>query len=307
MVFGIASLEITNESDTRQIVADVIENSATPKEYSQEMLYEYLQSVDSTYARLEEDVSQIEGVFGWSCGGGIPLIHTESGTYVAIYYNEEQDDLEPFTFTYPSGISSSWNELGDIRMASLRNTIQNLLISTDDKWLLPKSDSEVLSDSHIRHLLSERYSKAESQIQKTPSQISQTPFSVTSQPLGSDTIKIDYDNMVRTVNGKLVIDLQKNIVTLIELIHINLSDYTVSELNFCDGAVTENGELRNRSIHLVKLREIQDVIEGYVNSTYVFQSNEIKGRNSMFEEKHSPELIQSTKQLIEDMSPKQNL
>lgn len=306
MVFGIASLEITNKENTRQIVADVIENSATPREESHQLLYKYLQSIDSTYTHLEPNVSQIQGVFGWSSGGCVPLIHTESGTYVAMFYNESEPTVYSDSFTYPSGNSASWAELSELRMLSLRNTVENLLINTEDEWLVPSSDSEILSESHIRQIMTKRIAKAQASFDSAPDSISEDTFSVTSQPLGSDTIKVDYDNMVRNINGKLIVDTENNIVSLMDLAHINLSDYKLNELSFCDGTL-RNGELQDRSIHLVKLRDVNDVIEGYINSMRVYQSNTVKGRNSTFDESKTPVLTQATKQLIADMSPTQNL
>lgn len=286
MVFGLASVNVKETDDWKKLEADIIEESIASNDKAVDALRDFLLEVrNPSPTEQSGGVYQYEGIYGWIAGGGIPVLNTKDGSYVALVYRDEGAPTYPNTFTITSGLSESWKEMTNLRTLSVRETIEELLITVeDDRWVKPKVSEDVLTSDYIDQILADRVT-AWQQVDNVdvPSQ-KYEDASVSSQPLGSDSLTLSYGDERKTISGHFVIDSEYNMIDLVDVIHFDLLDYSIEDLQFYDGELN-SGNVLDRYIHLVKLSDLNSIFKGDgVKSRYVFQGGEVVAENGVYDD-----------------------
>lgn len=285
MVFGLASVNVKETDDWKKLEADIIEESIASNESAVSALRDFLLEVrNASPTEQSGGIYQYEGIYGWIAGGGIPVLNTKDGSYVALIYRDEGAPTYPNTFTITSGLSESWKEMTNLRTLSVRETIEELMISIDDeRWARPQVSEEVLTSDYVESIVSDRVNAWQNTDVDTPIQ-KYEDISVSSQPLGSDSLTLSYGDETKTVSGHFVIDSEYNMIDMIDVIHFDLLDYSIDDLQFYDGEMVD-GEVLDRHIHLVKLSDIDSIFGGDgVKSRFVFQSGDIITENGLYDD-----------------------
>lgn len=286
MVFGLASVNVKETDDWKKLEADIIEESIASNSSAVSALRDFLLEVRNPNPTEQGGgVYQYEGIYGWVAGGGIPVLNTKDGSYVALVYRDEEAPTYPNTFTITSGLSESWKEMTNLRTLSVRETIEELLISIDDeKWAKPQVSEEVLTSDYVDSIISDRVT-AWQQVEEidVPNQKYKN-ISVSSQPLGSDSLTLSYGDETKTVSGHFVVDSEYNMIDLVDVIHFDFLDYSIDDLQFYDGEIVD-GSVLDRHIHLVKLSDVNSVFNGDgVKSRFVYQSGDIITENGVYDD-----------------------
>lgn len=276
-MFGLASVDIKETDDWKKLEADIIEESIASNEGAVDALREFLKEVrNPTPKEKSGGVYQHEGIYGWIAGGGIPVLNTKDGSYVALVYRDDEAPTYPNTFTITSGLSESWKEMKNLRTLSVRETIEELLISIEDnRWAKPDINEEVLTSSYVDSIISDRVTawQQNDEVEVPPQRYES--ISVSSQPLGSDSLTLKYGDETKTISGHFIIDSEYNMIDLVDVVHFDLLDYSIDDLQLYDGEMVD-GKVLDRYIHLVKLSDVDSLFsnEG-VKSRYVFQSGDV--------------------------------
>lgn len=285
MVFGLASVNVKETNDWKKLEADIIEESIASNESAIEALRNFLLEVRNPNPEEQSGgVYSYEGIYGWVAGGGIPVLNTKDGSYVALVYRDEDAPTYPNTFTITSGLSESWKEMTNLRTLSVRETIEELLITVDDdRWVKPRVSEEVITSDYVDSIVSDRVTAWQ---QETGSEVppqKYEPIDVSSQPLGSDSLTLSYGDEVETISGHFVIDTEHNMIDLVDVIHFDLLDYSIEDLQVYDGEMVDG--VLDRYIHLVKLSDIESIFDGSgVKSRYIFRSGEVVAENGVYDD-----------------------
>lgn len=284
MVFGLASVKVRETDDWKKVEADIIEESIASNEYAVAALRDYLHKVRNPSPSQEPGGAlEYHGIYGWVAAGGLPVLNTKDGSYIALIYRDENAPTYPNTFTVTSGLSESWKEIKNMRTLAIRETIEELLITDGDRWLLPTVSEDVLSKDYIQSIMDDRVGAWQNNSKIKVPEMEYTPIEISSQPLGSDSLVLNYGGETNTISGHFVIDNEYNMIDLIDVVHFDLLEYSINELTFYDGE-TPSGNVLDREVHLIELSEVNSIFDGPLKSRYVFQSGELVRENSTSED-----------------------
>lgn len=217
----------------------------------------------------------------WAASGVLPVISVAEGTFVAMGLRDAQAPSHAGHFASASGLSESPDELLDPTQIGAREGIEEILFALTNEgsmssWMVPDvALPRVHPQAHLTPLhrhweqAANTHTKLlnngpEPELDKREYPSLKVDAAVHS--VGTDILQVKYDGGASIQHGHIVIDPESGAIDLMMVLHIDLSEYSLSDIRLFDGESMDD-KLVNREVFLFELNEYVKLVDSHQPAT----------------------------------------
>ena len=226
------------------------------------------------FLRGERDTA--EGTVAFAAGGSIPAISTADGLYIPVGRRDGGAPSYAHHLASASGLADTTADVLQPHRIAAREGVEEILYATDSvdggspEWLVPvpgeyadiaRDATESLTNlwnataDGLDHVIADP-------VINLPGGMARREVPAELQPFGDDTATVHVDGDSVTSHGQLVIDTEENIVDMMALLTIDLSEWSLADLRLFDGEVVGGDTLLNREVYLFEPSELAALGDG---------------------------------------------
>lgn len=249
----------------------IIETNTDKTNKNTSDLRKEIRNIDNSHIKRvidEEDESSlpVTGKYLWGASGVTPVLQTENENMIIHPMRDDGAPTYKEHLTTLSGLSDSLYDLFHPRQIAIREGVEEVLyMDKQGTLLIPDFKRDNLAGEAIYNIMNHwiDINNGNNQPMLKPLDSTQSISNTENVPaklvsIGDDKITIVHQDSIieKTYTGKIALDNDNNMIDIIDLLLIDLSDYKLSELHFLDGEVHAN-KIINRSLYMQSIEQFK--------------------------------------------------